>query len=51
MAYNEKDLRSKAEAYLQAEDQQVFREAVEQELAGGNWEALYDRFYTSLSFE
>ncbi len=50
MAYNEKALRSKAEAYLQAEDQQVFREAVEQELASGNWDALYDRFYTSLSF-
>ncbi|MGE4583746.1 MAG: phospho-sugar mutase [Sphaerochaeta sp.] len=50
MAYNEKDLRNKAEAYLKAERQQVFRQDVEQELEAGSWEALYDRFYTSLAF-
>ncbi len=50
MAYNEKDLRSKAEAYLEAEDQQVFRSDIEEELAQGSWEALYERFYTSLAF-
>ncbi|NCC89988.1 MAG: phospho-sugar mutase, partial [Spirochaetia bacterium] len=50
MAYNEKDLRSKAEAYLKAEREPVFRTEVEEELARGDWEALFDRFYTSLSF-
>lgn len=50
MAYNEKDLRSKAEAYLKAEREPVFRTEVEAELARGDWEALFDRFYTSLSF-
>ena len=44
------DLRSKAEAYLEAEDQQVFRSDIEEELAQGSWEALYERFYTSLAF-
>ncbi|MGH0052542.1 MAG: phospho-sugar mutase [Sphaerochaetaceae bacterium] len=50
MAYNEKDLRSKANAYLQAEDQDVFRDEVERELAQGDWATLYEQFYTSLSF-
>ncbi|HKL60499.1 MAG TPA: phospho-sugar mutase, partial [Sphaerochaeta sp.] len=50
MTYNEKDLRSKAEAYIRSEQESVFREEVEQDLAQENWESLYDRFYTSLSF-
>ena len=50
MAYNEKDLRNKAEAYLKAERQEVFSKEVEAELTQGNWESLYDRFYTSLAF-
>ncbi len=50
MGYNEKDLRNKAEAYLRAEREEVFRLEVETELAQGAWESLSDRFYTSLSF-
>lgn len=50
MPYNEKDLRNKAESYLKAEKQQIFRQEVEAELKQGAWESLYDRFYTSLSF-
>ncbi len=50
MTYNEKDLRNKAEAYIQSESEQVFRQEVEQDLEKENWEGLYDRFYTSLSF-
>ena len=50
MTYNEKDLRNKAEAYIHSEQESVFREEVEHDLAKGNWESLYDRFYTSLSF-
>lgn len=50
MAYNEKDLRSKAEAYLAAEQNDVFKAEVEAELAAQDWEALFDRFYTSLAF-
>ncbi len=50
MAYNEKDLRSKAEAYLAAEQNDVFKAEVEAELSAQDWEALFDRFYTSLAF-
>lgn len=50
MAYNEKDLRSKAQAYLAAEQNDLFKAEVERELASEDWEALFDRFYTSLSF-
>ena len=50
MAYNEKDLRSKAEAYLAAEQNDVFKAEVEAELAAQDWEALFDRFYTSFAF-
>ena len=50
MAYNEKDLRSKAEAYLAAEQNDVFKAEVEAELAAQGWEALFDRFYTSFAF-
>ncbi len=50
MALNEKDLRGKAEAYIRSEQQEVFRKEVEAELESANWEALYDRFYTSLAF-
>lgn len=50
MAYNEKDLRVKAEAYIRSEQEEVFRKEVEHELESGNWEGLYDRFYTSLAF-
>jgi len=50
MAYNEKDLRSKAQAYLAAEQNDLFKAEVERELASEAWEALFDRFYTSLSF-
>ncbi|MDY0288347.1 MAG: phospho-sugar mutase [Sphaerochaeta sp.] len=50
MTYNEKDLRSKAEAYIQSEQESVFRQEVEEALAKEDWEDLYDRFYTSLSF-
>ena len=50
MTYNEKDLKTKAEAYIRSEQESVFRLEVEQSLAKENWEDLYDRFYTSLSF-
>jgi len=50
MTYNEKDLRNKAEAYIRSEQESVFRQEVEQDLAKEDWESLYDRFYTSLSF-
>lgn len=50
MAYNEKDLKSKAEAYLASEQNDLFKAEVKAELAEQNWEALFDRFYTSLSF-
>ncbi len=50
MTYNEKDLRSKAEAYIRSEQESVFRLEVELSLAKEDWEGLYDRFYTSLSF-
>ena len=50
MTYNEKDLRIKAEAYIRSEQESAFRQEVELELANENWEGLYDRFYTSLSF-
>ena len=50
MAYNEKDLRKKAEAYLAAEQNEIFKADVESDLASENWESLYDRFYTSLAF-
>ncbi len=50
MTYNEKDLRNKAETYIRSEQESVFRQEVEQDLAQENWESLYDRFYTSLSF-
>ncbi|NCC64521.1 MAG: phospho-sugar mutase, partial [Spirochaetia bacterium] len=50
MPYNEKDLKNKAEAYLRAEKQQVFKSEVEAELEQRAWDSLYDRFYTSLSF-
>ncbi len=50
MAYNEKDLRSKAEAYLAAEQNDCFKAEVQAELEAQNWEALFDRFYTSLAF-
>ncbi|HZJ88758.1 MAG TPA: phospho-sugar mutase, partial [Sphaerochaeta sp.] len=50
MAYNEKSLRKKALSYLASEEHALFRVEVEQELADENWAALYERFYTSLSF-
>ncbi len=50
MAFNEKDLRRKAEAYLAAEQNDAFKAEVESELAAQDWEALFDRFYTSLTF-
>ncbi len=50
MTYNEKDLRNKAEAYIRSEQEDVFRQEVEQDLEKENWEGLSDRFYTSLSF-
>lgn len=50
MAYNEKDLRNKADSYLRAERQEVFSKEVEADLSQSNWESLYDRFYTSLAF-
>lgn len=50
MTYNEKDLRKKAEAYLEAETHPLFKDEVERELQEKQWEALYERFYTSLSF-
>lgn len=50
MAYNEKDLRNKAEIYIQAEHETTFRKEVEDDLLAKNWESLYDRFYTSLAF-
>ena len=43
MAYNEKDLRSKAQAYLAAERNDLFKAEVERELASEDWEALFDR--------
>lgn len=50
MTYNEKDLRNKAEAYIQAEQEPLFRDEVVQALEKEQWDDLYDRFYTSLSF-
>jgi phosphoglucomutase len=50
MAYNEKELRSKAEAYIKAENDPFFKKEVEEVLAAKNWENLFDRFYTTLAF-
>ena len=50
MAYNEKDLRIKAETYIHAEHELVFRKEVEDDLSASSWESLSDRFYTNLAF-
>ena len=50
MAYNEKELRNKAEAYRKAENDPLFKKEIEDALAEKNWENLFDRFYTTLAF-
>lgn len=50
MTYNEKDLRAKSEAYIRSEQDSSFRDEVVQDLEREDWESLYDRFYTTLSF-
>ena len=41
---------SQAREYIEAETDPVFREEVENAIGMGDWEGLYDRFYTSLAF-
>ncbi len=41
---------SQAKEYIEAETDPVFREEVENAIGMGDWEGLYDRFYTSLAF-
>ena len=50
MTYNEKELKNKAEAYIKAETDPMFRKEVEEALENKNWENLFDRFYTTLAF-
>jgi phosphoglucomutase len=50
MAYNEKELKSKAEAYSKAENDPVFKKEVENALEEKDWANLSDRFYTTLAF-
>ncbi|AEV30711.1 phosphomannomutase [Sphaerochaeta pleomorpha str. Grapes] len=50
MAYNEKELRNKAEAYRKAENDPLFKKEIEDALSEKNWENLFDRFYTTLAF-
>jgi phosphoglucomutase len=50
MAYNEKELKSKAEAYSKAENDLVFKKEVENALEAKDWANLSDRFYTTLAF-
>ena len=44
------DVRLKAETYIRSEKNEIFRSEVEKALAAGDWEDLYDRFYTALAF-
>ena len=37
---------SQAREYIEAETDPVFREEVENAIGMGDWEGLYDRFYT-----
>ena len=41
---------AQAREYIEAETDPVFREEVENAIGMGDWEGLYDRFYTSLAF-
>jgi phosphoglucomutase len=50
MAYTEKELKSKAEAYSKAENDLVFKKEVENALEAKDWANLSDRFYTTLAF-
>ncbi len=50
MRYNEKDLKQKATLYLEVESDERFKAEVQEELEGGQWGELYERFYTTLSF-
>lgn len=45
-----KEVLEKAEAYIKSEKNEAFRAEVENVISAGNWEDLYDRFYTSLAF-
>ncbi len=47
---DKKELKAKAEEYLQLEKNDHFRKEVEDLLAKEDWEDLNDRFYTELSF-
>lgn len=44
------EIETKARAYVAAEQHPVFRKEVEQALSEGNWDDLFDRFYTQLAF-
>ncbi len=53
MAFDDKELeviKSKAEEYLKWETSPVFRKEVEDSLSSGDWDDLYERFYTALAF-
>ena len=53
MEFTEKmkaDVLSAAREYISSETDSVFRNEVESAVALGDWEGLYDRFYTSLAF-
>ena len=41
---------AQAREYIEAETDPVFRDEVENAIGMGDWEGLYDRFYTSLAF-
>ena len=53
MAFDDKELeviKSKAEEYLKWETSPIFRKEVEDSLSSGDWDDLYERFYTALAF-
>lgn len=44
------EIETKARAYVAAERHPVFRDEVEAALTAGDWDDLFDRFYTQLAF-
>ena len=53
MEFTEKmkqDVLAAAREYIASETDDVFRSEVENAVGLGDWEGLYDRFYTSLAF-
>ena len=44
------EIQAKAEEYLKWEKDEVFRKEVETSLEKGDWDDLYERFYTALAF-